>query len=74
MEREFFIKGKFHDLYDLLNIARAIGKRSFKVDRVNVKPDIIRTSQGYFVLICPENNGGNNVERGKNEGKTHKTS
>ena len=56
-ERSFVIRGELLDLSDLLHIARAIGKKAFNVERVNVKPEVTRIPNGYVVVICPEHNG-----------------
>jgi hypothetical protein len=63
-ERAILLKGNFLDLEEILIHARNVGKKLLKIDRVNVKPEVIHCRMGYLVVIAPEKNG--------NEGKSRK--
>lgn len=56
--KPIIIRGDFRDLSDILKIARAEGKKAFKVDRVRVHPRITYGISYCIVIIEPEGNGG----------------
>lgn len=62
-ERAILLKGNFLDLEEILIHARNIGKKLLKIDRVNVKPEVIRCRLGYLVIIAPEKNGNQGEHR-----------
>ena len=76
MERAIHIeKRDITDLGDLLHIARAIGRKIFNVDRVNINPQIAYVPNGYVVMVSPQEHNGklkSDVERKKIESNPKK--
>jgi len=53
-EKAVLLKGKFHDLSDILNIARQQGKRLFQCERVRVDPQLFYNHKGVVVIVSKE--------------------